>query len=431
MGEPGLYSLGLVLATVVVAGAIAFVGDWVGRMAGRRHLSLFGLRPRHTSVMVAVVTGILIAGASLALMAGVSGEVRLALFRIDEIQRALAQNRHELAALQKALADQRALLEQASRARDEALARSEAALRERERAEAELRQAGQHLTRVQQELAGARGQLAEARSRLQETGRDLEFQVARVAQLKELGEVLAQRVEGLQAQVASLERRQRELSETVIALWSTAQRLQYGSVAYQRDEIVLAAVIDAGGDRASAQTALLSFLRQVDAAAASQMGAEADREEGVVRIRPSVFDEAVELLTSGSGPWVVRARAVRNTLVNEPLEIFFELVPRGLAYHKGQPVAETLIEGTDAPAEDRVLDLLRTVNERAITHGGMVSGPDGTVGKLLSADEFVRVLNEIREASGPVRLVARAAADTYNTEGPLRIELRVERIEGT
>ena len=403
---------------ILLAGLIAVTGDRVGRSVGRRRLSLFGLRPRHTSVIITVLTGVLIAAASLGLVLLVSTEARLALFRIDEIQRTLRRYQQEL--------------ERAQASRDEAVALAQEAARRREEAEAALQQARQQLEQVERDLAEARSQLSEAHQRLEQARRELAFQASRVGQLQQLSETLAGRVEDLRAQVASLERTQRELSDAILVLWNTAQRLQYGSVAYQKDEIVLATVIEAS-HREQAQQELLAFLRQVDAAAAARAhpgGADVGP-EGVVRILPAAFDEAVEVLASAPGPWVVRARAQRNTLVGETVPVTLELVPRGLAYHKGQVVAEQVVDADAGPLEDQVLELLRTANEMAIRYGGMVSAPDGTVGKLVSADEFVRAIQQLRQTEGPVRLLAVAAQDTYNTEGPLQIQLKVEHLGGS
>jgi len=54
---------GLILVFVIafVAGAIAYVGDRVGHQVGRKRLTLFGLRPKYTSTIVAVGTGVMIA----------------------------------------------------------------------------------------------------------------------------------------------------------------------------------------------------------------------------------------------------------------------------------------------------------------------------------------------------------------------------------
>ncbi|HWR10033.1 DUF3084 domain-containing protein [Sporomusa sp.] len=53
---------GLVLIAIlgVMGGAIAYIGDKIGTKVGKKKLSLFGLRPKYTSIIVAVTTGILI-----------------------------------------------------------------------------------------------------------------------------------------------------------------------------------------------------------------------------------------------------------------------------------------------------------------------------------------------------------------------------------
>ena len=75
----------VVVIIIVMAGAIAYVGDRVGHQVGRKRLTLFGLRPKYTSTIVAVGTGMLIAlivtaGALLA-----SSYVRTAFFRLGNL----------------------------------------------------------------------------------------------------------------------------------------------------------------------------------------------------------------------------------------------------------------------------------------------------------------------------------------------------------
>lgn len=412
-----------------MAGLIAFIGDRVGMRVGRRRLTLFGLRPRHTSMVITVATGVLIAGTSLAILTAASNEVRLALFRMDEIQAMLAENRRQLQSLQKELDQRQRALAEATKARDQAVSQRDKAVEERGRAEAELRQARGLLSQVEDELARTRAELTDAQKRLDQTRKDLSFQVARVQQLQQLGETLAARVQELQGQVASLERTERELSGAIIALWNSARRLQYGDLVFRRDEIVLSAVITSDGTAEGARRQLLAFLKQVEAAAAGRLQVSAGSGQGgedLVRLSPDAFDESVRILSAGKGTWVVRARADHNTLAGEPVVVQLELVPRSLAFRKDQVVAEALIDPTNERVEDRVLELLGRTNEVAITYGGMVTGPDGTVGKLVSADEFVRVVEQVRQLGRPARVVATAAEDTYNTDGPLAVRLQVE-----
>lgn len=76
----------LIPLLILLSGAIALVGNAVGRNIGRRRLSLFGLRPRHTAQIVTVVTGMLITVTTLVVVLLLSEEARVALFRLNEVQ---------------------------------------------------------------------------------------------------------------------------------------------------------------------------------------------------------------------------------------------------------------------------------------------------------------------------------------------------------
>jgi len=92
-----------VLAIAIVAGGIAYIGDRVGHQVGRKRLTLFGLRPKYTSTIVAVVTGMLIA-VSVTLVALVaSSEVRTAFFRIGQLNTQINQLQAQATSQQREL----------------------------------------------------------------------------------------------------------------------------------------------------------------------------------------------------------------------------------------------------------------------------------------------------------------------------------------
>jgi hypothetical protein len=92
--------LGTILFIAALAGAIAYVGDRVGHQVGRKRLTLFGVRPRYTSTIVAVGTGVMIA---LAITVGAilaSQEVRLAFFKLSSVNQEIETLQSREAALQ-------------------------------------------------------------------------------------------------------------------------------------------------------------------------------------------------------------------------------------------------------------------------------------------------------------------------------------------
>ncbi|MHC9540350.1 MAG: DUF3084 domain-containing protein [Vulcanimicrobiota bacterium] len=61
----------------IVGGAIAYLGNQLGRYIGRKKLSIFRLRPRHTSILITTLTGVFIAGGTLLFAYLSSGEVQV------------------------------------------------------------------------------------------------------------------------------------------------------------------------------------------------------------------------------------------------------------------------------------------------------------------------------------------------------------------
>lgn len=77
----------LIPVLIVLSGAIAIVGNAVGRNIGRRRLSLLGMRPRYTAQVITVLTGMLITVTTLLVVLALSQEARVALFRLNEVLR--------------------------------------------------------------------------------------------------------------------------------------------------------------------------------------------------------------------------------------------------------------------------------------------------------------------------------------------------------
>jgi hypothetical protein len=98
-----LPGIAIVLAITIVAGGIAYIGDRVGHQVGRKRLTLFGLRPKYTSTIVAVATGMLIAlSVTLAALIG-SNYVRTAFFRIGQLHAQISELQAQSIAMRKDL----------------------------------------------------------------------------------------------------------------------------------------------------------------------------------------------------------------------------------------------------------------------------------------------------------------------------------------
>lgn len=81
-----MLAFSIIVLLIIVSGFIAFIGDRIGHLIGRRRLSVFNLRPRYTAIAITVISGILIASITFATFMVLSREARLALFGLEELR---------------------------------------------------------------------------------------------------------------------------------------------------------------------------------------------------------------------------------------------------------------------------------------------------------------------------------------------------------
>lgn len=85
----------------VISGLIAYLGDKLGTYVGKKRLTIFGLRPRVTALVVAISTGIFITLLTLVVMGSMSENVRIALFSINALRKEISDLQAETQDLAK------------------------------------------------------------------------------------------------------------------------------------------------------------------------------------------------------------------------------------------------------------------------------------------------------------------------------------------
>ena len=81
-----MYSLILILTLIIISGLIAYIGDLTGFRVGKKKITIFGLRPRRTAILIAILTGIIISILTITILSILSKDVRTALFGLEELR---------------------------------------------------------------------------------------------------------------------------------------------------------------------------------------------------------------------------------------------------------------------------------------------------------------------------------------------------------
>ncbi|MDL2345488.1 DUF3084 domain-containing protein, partial [Deinococcus sp. MIMF12] len=104
---------------VLLAGVVAYSADTIARKVGRKHLRLFGLRPKSTALLVAVLSGMGISAASLGAFLLLNRSAVNTIAQADQLRPQINALREEVEGVQ-------AELGAAQRERDEARRAAEA-----------------------------------------------------------------------------------------------------------------------------------------------------------------------------------------------------------------------------------------------------------------------------------------------------------------
>lgn len=395
----------LIAVLVITGGAIAFIGDRLGTKIGKKRLSIFGLRPRHTSIIITIFTGIIITTLTFGVMAAASENVRTALFGLEELNRTMQETKNNLLHTQADL---------------------DAAKSEQERTDAALQQSKADVTRLNEQQKT----LEEEASRLQAGIAELEGAKAELtARNEELSgnnqKLLADNTnltadnENLTADNKKLEERTRQLRAGLITV-------REGDIAFRAGEIIASGVIRGGrsNEEVAADMEMLAALANRNVSA--RFGS--DRSDEDIWIYRPEYEAAVETIAKSKQDIVVRIAAAGNLVRGEEVRTTLALYPNSIIYRDKEFIIARPYDlglADDSEAEQTVMNFLKDVNFAATAKGILPDPLRGTVGVMEGA-QFYDVVAKLKGQRGPVILLAYANGDT-DASGPLRLKIEVEK----
>ena len=395
----------LIAVLVVTGGAIAFIGDRLGTKIGKKRLSIFGLRPRHTSIVITIFTGIVITTLTFGVMAAASENVRTALFGLEELNRTMQETKNNLLHTQADLETAKSEQERT----DAALQQSKADVVRLNEQQKSLEAEAARLQTGIAELEGAKAELTAKNEELSGSNQKLQDDNAHLTVDNET----------LMTDNKKLEERTRQLRAGLITV-------REGDIAFRAGEIIASGVIRGGrsSEEVSSDMEMLAALANRNVSA--RFGS--DRSDEDIWIYRPEYEAAVETITKSKQDIVVRIVAASNLVHGEEVRTTLELYPNSIIYRNKEFIIARPYElglGDDSEAEQTVMNFLKDVNFAATTKGILPDPLRGTVGVMEGA-QFYEVVAKLKGQRGPVILSAYANGDT-DASGPLRLKINVEK----
>ena len=386
----------LILALLLLGGVLATLGDRLGSKVGKARLSLLGLRPRSTAVLITVLTGSLISAISLGLMLLVSDRLRTGLFELDQLERRLRDSRVALDRSQVLLERSRIDVRTAERGRQQA--RSQLGLVE-----------GQ-ARRLRSELAPLNRQrllLEQERDRL---NRDIN---AKDVDIRRNRDELAR----LNSRIAAGSKELQNLETNLIALRrgdvviSAGQPLEIAKVRIDNPD--------------QAKPVIEALLRQTNSNV-YQLVLPGQTPSRQMLLVPRSDITRLEQVLRRRGDWVVSVISVANVLKGERQVMAFpDVRPNKRVVKAGEQLASTALEGDETSPEQvrsRLNLLLAAAFNKVKRQGSLASGLqfDPT-----SLNQLGSSLSN-RPAGQPVQLEVIASQNSDVAE-PVAVEIRLLR----
>lgn len=380
-----LVGLKILAIIAVMGGIIAYVGDKIGTKVGKQRMSLFGLRPKYTSIVVTIITGLMIAAATVGVLSISSRSVRTALFGLDQMYAQMEELNQQIAAKNEEL-----------KAR-----------------QAEIDAQAEQMNTMQEAVQASQQELEEVRAARDAMGADLQS--------------VKEAYQEAQGRMGDLEKARRVMEDHIADLQFTAKNLENnitnlreGTVMFRVGELLSSATVRPGLSETEAQGVLTDILNDTNGLILKRFNIK--EEQSVLYVSRSNMADVAKQLAAADTPMMVRIVASGNIIVGEPAIAKIQIYPQRLIYHKGDIVWVGGINGGDN-AQNAVVDFLGEVNKRAKEKGIIPDPLSGEVGNVPGAELF-EVINQVRNTNGPLRIEAITTKDTYSSDA-LQIRLKI------
>ncbi|NJK63806.1 MAG: DUF3084 domain-containing protein [Synechococcaceae cyanobacterium SM2_3_1] len=458
----------LILTILIASGLIAVVGDRVGYRIGKKRLSWFQLRPRHTAILVAVITGVTISALTLATLLLLNRTLRDALFNYQRVvstyELYLTALNQQVEIQQNQLSSLETNLEEVTTQRGDAQERLAQLLEQRDEASTRLEEVTTSLEKNQEqlenlkaELAAAQAQLLQAQEQRQQAQAQLDALKADAATTQTQVSQLETQLQELNAtkEVLQLDRDQLErslniaqqalerlssqkqgLEQDIEQLQQISLRLRRGELSIMAGEILSRGVIKPPEPKVAPLPSLIQqnqlrqqvnlLLSQAEQRA-RQLGARPQPPlPNAVQLRRESLEELLQRL-SQPGEWVVRIFSVSNLLKGEPVPVIADIHPNRLLYREGEVLVKTVIRPGQSPdlLQSRLLGLLSEANVLSQQAGLLADPLTGTVGEF-SQVKLLEAVQQLQLAEQDTEVRVVSDRDIYSA-GPLAVSFVMQQ----
>jgi uncharacterized protein (DUF3084 family) len=453
----------LVAAVLILGGILAALGDRLGSKVGKARLTIFNLRPRQTAILITVMTGILIAASTLALLFGLSRSLRDGVFKLDDIlkqgrleadrlnaekaqiQEELTKVKQEAQQMQDRLsgvntkfqmAQQQLnnVTKQTSQLKDELQLLNEERNNLIQEKQNLVNQSNNLTNLVNQRDAELTKQNITIKSQdsilidLKQQQQDLQVEINRRDELisgldqdiSSKDQALQEKEEQKQTIESELEILQKEV-EILEQYYQNYQVLRQGNLALLRGQVLAMGGVKIENPSAT-QNVVDQLLRQANYTAVEATENQNDAQQ-IVQITELEVEELISKLQSGQD-YVVRIICGANYLKGETqVRVFADIALNEIIFQENQVIASVAIENKENLTQNflqQQLDLLLATTQFRSRRTGILGEIQVEEASITTLSNFVEKLQQSEIIPDQIQAVS---INTTYTIGPLKLRL--------
>lgn len=394
-----MFGIRLMFLLAVMGGIIAFIADKLGSKIGKKKLTVFGLRPHDTSVLLTVLSGVLISLFSVGILAVSSESARTALFGMEKLQKELFR-----------------LTAEKSSAEEE-YNKAMVSLKEKNAAIAEL---DKEIQRVNEDKATAEGNLAAANNSLNEVRGQYEATQGALVNAKNEVQSLTEARNKLNEEIKGLKQETKALEQGLAVM-------RGGQMMYGSGEIVFVGILQGGRSEEENLKQMKWLFESANTSAMNRIGLDPGSKASLVWVPEEESVRLLRILEKAKGNVLVRMRSLANTVIGQPVLCAMEVIPNRLIFKDGEKIYQKVIDmnGKEMTPDQSFMTFLQEINERSVKAGVLPDPMTGKVGNM-SAVTMVETVTKMQRMGGKILLTAYADGN-ITTAGPVQLRLRLER----
>jgi uncharacterized phage infection (PIP) family protein YhgE len=405
-----MYGIILILVVIGLSGLIAYLGDQIGMKVGKKRISLFGLRPKYTSIIITILTGILIASLTITIILATNNAVRRAIFDIHEVTTTLNDLNQKLLQKDKNLREKELEINSKEEELNKLQGHLDSLQRTLEITQQEYEQAQQDI----RELETTKQQLENQRLELQSHVDELQ---SKVAELDAQRQNLESKIEELNKEIARVTEEYEKEKEKASQFKAGIEYYMGEEIVYERGEVIYYDVIRGGRSQEEIIQDISAFLKRANEVV-KQKPVRIDEEMGTaLQLQfEQILSVASTIFNADSEKVIVSLVASYNVPRNNWVLADFQVNEDFIVFKKGEFIAGKEIDASQDPAiiEQELKELLKELNVKAVREG-LLTDKEGLVGSI-DFSQFYEILSDIRKYKGRVEVKVYAREDIWRED---------------